>query len=209
MPMTPADVQAKQFKVAFRGYSLDEVDAFLDEVESEIGRLLRENDALRSGSTAARAVAAPQVASGPIDPMEGQEAALRTLLLAQRTAEEAVAEARAEAEQIVGAARADADAATGAARAELERARTHAAASLGDLDAGRARLEQQIEDLRAFEREYRTRLRAFLQAQLHDLEDPHAPEGTGAGVPVGAPAQAAGPGPGDPVVGGVPAAGGS
>ena len=34
MPLTPTDVANKQFKIVFRGYSLDEVDSFLDEVES-------------------------------------------------------------------------------------------------------------------------------------------------------------------------------
>ncbi len=33
MPLTPSDVANKQFRVAFRGYALDEVDSFLDEVE--------------------------------------------------------------------------------------------------------------------------------------------------------------------------------
>ena len=87
MPLTPADVANKQFKVAFRGYSLDEVDAFLDEVESELGRLLRENSQLRDGAAAAPApvVAAEPVSSRtgefPLPGLESQEAALRTLLL--------------------------------------------------------------------------------------------------------------------------------
>ncbi|MCW2776836.1 MAG: DivIVA family protein, partial [Frankiales bacterium] len=133
MPLTPSDVANKQFKVAFRGYSLDEVDAFLDEVESELGRLLRENDELKtSGSRAAsappEAVPAPVVAERPLDSLEGQEAALRTLLLAQRTADEAVAEARAEAAQIVEAARAEADSTLSTARAEADTTLTDARA---------------------------------------------------------------------------------
>ncbi|MCA1693407.1 MAG: DivIVA domain-containing protein, partial [Actinobacteria bacterium] len=94
MPLTPADVANKQFKISFRGYSLDEVDSFLDQVEGELGRLLRENNDLRLGGSGAPATAAsagpapaaplagppsappaPSMAAG-----EGQEAALRTLL---------------------------------------------------------------------------------------------------------------------------------
>ena len=31
MPLTPTDVANKQFRIVLRGYSLDEVDTFLDE----------------------------------------------------------------------------------------------------------------------------------------------------------------------------------
>ncbi|MCA1710089.1 MAG: DivIVA domain-containing protein, partial [Actinobacteria bacterium] len=109
MPLTPADVANKQFKIAFRGYSLDEVDSFLDEVEGELGRLLRENNELRTSSPAAAApvyAAPPPPIAAPPAPGEGQEAALRTLLLAQRTADEAIREAQAEADQILSDARA-------------------------------------------------------------------------------------------------------
>ncbi|MCZ9347521.1 DivIVA domain-containing protein, partial [Streptomyces sp. TRM76130] len=50
MPLTPEDVRNKQFTtVRLReGYDEDEVDAFLDEVEAELTRLLRENEDLRA-----------------------------------------------------------------------------------------------------------------------------------------------------------------
>src|SRR6058998_2906146 len=85
MPLTPEDVQNKRFStVRFKeGYDEEEVDAFLDEVEAELRRLLGENADFRSRPAAA----------------------LRTLLLAQRTADEAIAEAKAEADQLVSAAR--------------------------------------------------------------------------------------------------------
>ncbi len=46
MPLTPEDVQNKEFTtVRLReGYDMQEVDEFLDEVEAELARLLREND---------------------------------------------------------------------------------------------------------------------------------------------------------------------
>ena len=214
MPLTPTDVANKQFRIAFRGYSLDEVDAFLDEVETELTRLLRDNAALqeRAGAPAAAAAAQPVAAAAPAAPlagMEGQEAALRTLLLAQRTADEAIAEARGEAEQIVAAARAEADATLSKARAEAEStvaaARTEAdrtlssaqekaarvdqdvaariQAATGDLDVRRRELETRIEELRAFEREYRTRLKAYLESQLRDLDSGTAPDDGGAAGP--------------------------
>ena len=50
MPLTPEDVRNKQFTtVRLReGYDEDEGDAFLDEVEAELTRLLRENEDLRA-----------------------------------------------------------------------------------------------------------------------------------------------------------------
>ena len=51
MPLTPEDVSNKRFTpVRLReGYDMGEVDQFLDEVEAELTRLLRENDELRKG----------------------------------------------------------------------------------------------------------------------------------------------------------------
>src|SRR5579872_1840027 len=102
MPLTPEDVQNKRFStVRFKeGYDEDEVDTFLDEVEAELRRLLTENSDLRGQAAAAPPVTTPTPTAEPtpppapvVSPEEPQEAALRTLLLAQRTADEAIAEA--------------------------------------------------------------------------------------------------------------------
>jgi DivIVA domain-containing protein len=222
VPLTPTDVANKQFRIAFRGYSLDEVDAFLDEVETELSRLLRDNSDLKSRTAPAAALVpapAPAPAAAPAPPdheplrgLEGQEAALRTLLLAQRTADEAIAEARAEAEQMREAARKEAESAVAAAQHEAQSvvtaARGEAAAALaasksraarldaevaaqisaatGNLDERRRSLEARIEELRAFEREYRTRLQAYLETQLRALGSRGGGENDGsAGAPVG------------------------
>jgi DivIVA domain-containing protein len=50
MPLTPADIHNVAFKkppMGKRGYEEEEVDAFLDEVEQELIRLLEENEALQ------------------------------------------------------------------------------------------------------------------------------------------------------------------
>jgi len=49
MPLTPADVRNKQFSTTRLrpGYDEEEVDAFLDEVEAELDRLIQENEELR------------------------------------------------------------------------------------------------------------------------------------------------------------------
>jgi hypothetical protein len=41
---------------------------------------------------------------------------------------------------------------------------------MGSLESARATLERKVEDLRGFEREYRTRLKSYLESQLRQLE---------------------------------------
>jgi DivIVA domain-containing protein len=225
MPLTPEDVRNKQFTtVRLReGYDEDEVDAFLDEVEAELIRLLRENEECRAqlesvsaGAPVARVKEAPaaSVASVPASAQtaapaaaSGQggergaatpDAAARLLLLAQRTADEAVSEARTEADKIVTEARNKAEAREREAQARAEalereaRARAEELqrdaqvkhdAAIGTLEEQKQKLEHRIGDLRAFEQEYRSRLKSYLQSQLAELEG----RGTGA-APAPAPA---------------------
>ena len=48
--LTPVDVQQVEFRLAFRGYSERDVDAFLDRVTEDLSAYLEENERLRSGS---------------------------------------------------------------------------------------------------------------------------------------------------------------
>jgi DivIVA domain-containing protein len=213
MPLTPEDVRNKQFTtVRLReGYDEDEVDAFLDEVETELRRLIRENDELRAklaaatrAASAAPATTAPQPAveaekkdepakaepeAAPEPPKSvaeppapiaveasGADSAARVLALAQQTADQAIAEARSEANKIVGDARSRAEAIEREARNKadaLERdAQDKHRSIIGVLETQRNALEAQLDQLRQFEREYRSRLKSFLEGQLRQLEAP-------------------------------------
>jgi len=215
MPLTPEDVRNKQFTtVRLReGYDEDEVDAFLDEVETELRRLIRENDELRAklaaatrAASAAPATTAPQpaveaekaekkdeaaksepepapeppksVAEPPpvYEPSAGADSAARVLALAQQTADQAIAEARGEANKIVGDARSRAEAIEREARNKadaLERdAQDKHRSIIGVLETQRNALEAQLDQLRQFEREYRSRLKSFLEGQLRQLDAP-------------------------------------
>src|SRR4051794_33819545 len=68
MPLTPEDVSNKRFTpVRLReGYDMGEVDQFLDEVEAELARLTRENDALRSKLSAAQQGGGATAVSEPV-----------------------------------------------------------------------------------------------------------------------------------------------
>ncbi|MDP9408488.1 MAG: DivIVA domain-containing protein [Actinomycetota bacterium] len=198
MTLTPADVHAVRFRTALRGYSTGDVDAFLDRVAAALASAYDENAALRTalaletGATAAGAVpaAAASARGGGSAPTatlpralpgeSGEETALRTLLLAQRRADQVVVDARAEAERLVADARREAD----ERRAEAAR-RLHdvdreiadrRAEGLAGLAAERQRLEAEVAQLQAFEREYRTRLRAHLESQLQEIDGARRPD---------------------------------
>ena len=105
---------------------------------------------------------------------DGEQQALRVLMMAQRTADDHVSDARREADKLLSEARAKAEELTREARAKaeaLERdARQRHQEAMGGLDAKRTALQKHIEELKQFEREYRTRLKAYLESQLRDLE---------------------------------------
>jgi vacuolar-type H+-ATPase subunit H len=104
----------------------------------------------------------------------GGDSAARVLSLAQQTADQAIAEARSEANKIVGEARSRAEGLERDARSKadaLERdAQEKHRVAMGSLESARATLERKVEDLRGFEREYRTRLKSYLESQLRQLE---------------------------------------
>src|SRR5882757_2199013 len=161
MALTPEDVHNKQFTtVRLReGYDEEEVDAFLDEVEAELTRLLRENEELRAKLAAATRAAAAAQQPQPQQFQPGGDSAARVLALAQQTADQAIAEARNEANKIVGEARTRADGMEREARNKAEALERDAQekhrVAMGSLEQARASLERKVEDLRAFEREYR------------------------------------------------------
>jgi DivIVA domain-containing protein len=243
MPLTPADVRNKQFSTTRLrpGYDEEEVDAFLDEVEAELDRLIQENEELRSklaevlrgGGKPAVALSSPlsdprpdtmvpESAMGqpPVmmerrpEPMpqprpyhaeESMDTAARVLSLAQQTADQAIADARREADDTLGRARREADEVltkarrqaeqiTGDARARaesLERdAQERHRQAMGSLVTQREELERRVDDLRAFEREYRSRLKAYLEGQLRDLEAGVTDSGTFPAMPPAAPPSA-------------------
>lgn len=116
---------------------------------------------------------------------EAKTQAEQMLSGAKTNSERMVTEARAKSEQMVTEAKHRADAMIGDARTRAEtverEARAKAAAleqdaerrhaeTMGPLEEKRAGLERKIDELRTFEREYRTRLRSYLESNLRDLD---------------------------------------
>ncbi|MDT4900619.1 MAG: hypothetical protein QOJ78_1549 [Pseudonocardiales bacterium] len=122
--------------------------------------------------------------------------AVQMLALAQQTADQHLSQSKAEAERLVTEAQANAQATVADANDKSTRQLADAenrAKALGDESAARAAqsiqdaeqraatitaqfeqrkaaLERRVEELRTFEREYRTRLKSYLESQLRDLD---------------------------------------
>jgi DivIVA domain-containing protein len=248
-PLTPLDIQHKEFTKAMRGYAMHEVDTFLDQVTEEFTRMQDEIARLReqASSTAPPQPVPVQQAPPPPPPQPqpvaaeargatgGEEAIARALVMAQRMADQTVEEAKVKAKSMVTEAEARAknmteqaqmrarevteaaqmrarevteaaqmrarevteaaqarareltegletrykeriQSAEARARVAEEQARMQIAQATEQVARRRQELESSIEALRAFERDYRARLRGFVEGQLKALEDA-APSG--------------------------------
>ncbi|OUE30836.1 Cell wall synthesis protein Wag31 [Clavibacter michiganensis] len=182
------------------GYDQDEVDDFLDEVVVELRRLTQENEELRqrlsSGESAPAATTvidtpapaaveqapvvaepeptpepepapAPVVAQAPAAPAvdeDDETSSTSSLLkLARKLHEEHVREGIEKRDALV--AEAHATAARIAAEAEADQRSKTAV-----LEKERQVLEGRIDELRTFEREYRTKLKGYIEGQLRELD---------------------------------------
>ena len=177
MALTPEDVVNKRFQqTKFReGYDQDEVDDFLDEIVVELRRLNQEIDDLRkraaaaearAGGTKGAAAAAPTTfPTADFPELAGVDSTSSNnlLQLARRLHEEHVRE---------GIEKRDALVAEGQATAArvIAEAETNARAKVNKFDQERAMLENSINELRTFEREYRNKLRGYIEGQLKDLD---------------------------------------
>lgn len=150
MTLTPLDIHNKEFKVGFRGYVEAEVDDFLDQVVKEFEALIRENGELK-------------------DRLDDLDQALeryrtiedslnKTLLLAQKAAEEVRTAGEKEVEVL-------------RERARMEAKRV--------MDEAKVQARQAVEDYTEMRREaelFRLRMKTMLQAQLEIFEQAEAKE---------------------------------
>ena len=179
MALSPQTIREQRFKPSRRGYDPAEVDKFRAEVADALEAAQNEATAMearaaaagapqpeQSPSPAARAGGTPARAErpAPVRPsVDEAETISRTLLLAQRTADETVAQAKAEAERLLADARVQAAAQLEAARAEaeglVESARQEARRA-GESE--RVRVEGEVQALLA--------RRDFLESDVEHLE---------------------------------------
>jgi DivIVA domain-containing protein len=133
------------------------------------------------------AAAAPEATIRVETVPEASNAAARLLEIATRNADELVDQAKDEADKIIGEARTKAERLDAESKAKADRlesdARTRAQMldsetaerrqqMFGELERERDKLNSEVENLRAFEREYRSRLKSYFTQQLEALSGP-------------------------------------
>lgn len=180
MDLTPSQVSGATFRSSRKGYDPDEVDAFLARVASALESAQQQATAMEARARAAvarlqEATAAQQIGDtraaapppgGPDEPRVGPDDAetiSRTLVLAQRTADTTIAEARAEAERIAAEARTEAE-------ATLDSTREMSAQLLADARAEARKATEQEREAALEEVEALKARREFLIGDVGQLE---------------------------------------
>lgn len=192
MPLTPEDVVNKRFQpTKFReGYDQDEVDDFLDEIVIEMRRLTQENEDLRQRLLAADGrIAELQRNGGNLQSLNQAEASIpesmtpntafpeaapdmtvfesnntnNLLQLARKLHEEHVKDGLQKRDALIAEGHAT------AARIVREAEAQHKA-DMQRLEQEKALAENDVQRLRTFEKDYRAKLKAYIENQLSDLE---------------------------------------
>ncbi len=217
MDVTPQLIEQIEFSEKFRGYDPDQVDDFLERVGASLSELLAENadlstqvdviqrslEEVRSQPPRTVDAVEPSPIRAAVPQMtddEEIEQATRTLVLAKRTAEAAISEARAEATRMVADARGRAESLLRDATTESERlvrdaqaqredlvrrAREDAEAEFGShrerftaeiasLDSEKAALVGHVEALRSRVDQHRSDLTGTMERIRAVLDDPEA-----------------------------------
>jgi len=137
------DIHNKEFKRAFRGYKEDEVDEFLDKVVADYERLYKENGELKDRIA---------IENERIESYASMEKSLQsTLLIAQTTAEDIVANARKKAEMIV------------------KEAEEQGRKIIEDANNSIVKINKEYEELKKEVQVFKTRFKTLLESELEAL----------------------------------------
>jgi len=188
--LTAEDILSKTFStVKFKeGYDIEEVDDFLDEVVRTLNSVQEENESVKAKLAAAERriaelsradaaqtafqpepVAAPEPQPEPVAAPELQQqpaepaSATGMLQLAQKVHDDYVNAGKAEGERLLAEAQEESSRIVSEAENQSQR-------TLSQLEQERSLLERKIDELRIFERDYRTRLKSYLQNLLGDID---------------------------------------
>lgn len=145
MKLTPLDIHQKEFRRVLRGYSEEEVDAFLDEVATEFERVFQENIDIKEEAERLKKKLAQYE--------KFEETLQDTMLAAQRSAEEIQNNARKAAELVIR-------------DAELK-----AKEIVQNSIAERQAINGEIMALRKLVADFKEKMRAFLQGYLENLDE--------------------------------------
>ncbi|MDY6825701.1 MAG: DivIVA domain-containing protein [Bacillota bacterium] len=145
MPITPLDIQEKEFERSFRGYDMEDVDDFLDEVAGDLEKLLRKNEELKEEIN--------RLLEKNKNYHKMEETLHSAIVVAQETAEEVKQNAKRESDLI---------------RREAER---EAKQIIEDARFRASRIMSEHEELIKQAQIFKMRFRSFIEAQLVSLEN--------------------------------------
>lgn len=189
MALTPDDLLHKRFnEVGFNDayYDQEEVDDYLDEVaeawrqdRAELEQLRAEVQQLRAGQPAGVVTAAPAGEGEEYRPTA--ESSTSLLAMAQKLHDEHVAEGEQRRAELIAEGEAARDELVSKAQADAQQIENDAQARSRELAesfettkqsfAGQQQqLENKIDELQSFERDYRLRLRGYIEMQLRELD---------------------------------------
>ena len=144
--LTPLDIENKRFsKQMMNGYSVNEVDDFLDELTLEYGKIYKENAELKSERD--------ELDSNVGKYRNIENTLQNTLVMAQKTADEIIAVAKQQAEQIV------------------KDAEFSAKTSVEELNTQIMIKEREIDELKKQFEVYKAKMESLLISQLELLKD--------------------------------------
>lgn len=148
--LTPLDIENKKFTKTIKGYNVDEVDDFLDQLTIEYERLYKENAEYKNKFDDQQR---------EIERYKTVEHTLQnTLLMAQSTAEDIKNMAQKQADQIIN-------------EAKLE-----AQKMLEDVNKDEVDVRRKTEELKKQFEVYKAKMEALLISQLELLQDKHENE---------------------------------
>jgi len=167
MDVTPRELRDVEIREAFRGYNRDEVNDLLERAAAAI-------EALNERTRMLSERLAGQSSDSGGGSRETEDMLHRTLLLAQRASDEAIAEAEEKARVMIEEAetrsrRLLADAAI-EARRNTDSERRRLEQEISDLQRRRDALTTDVDGLEHFESDYRSRLMSAMEADLHAIE---------------------------------------
>lgn len=143
--LTPMDIHNKEFKRGFRGYSEEDVDAFMEDIAGDYEKVFRENCELKEQN---------EKIQDKLNQYEKMEKTMNnTLMLAQQTADNAKVTAQKEADLI------------------LQEANNKSKQMMDETLLNLQKSRQELDKLTAQIRAFREKCRAILSSQLRLLDE--------------------------------------
>ena len=160
--LTPLDIQKKEFRRTFRGYSDEDVDSFLDRINQDYETLHRENQILKEKLA--------QNEQNIARYREIEEVLKNTMVMAQKNADELCRNTEKEIKLLLDQARMEAEQITREAEQEaatlIKDAERRATDMISGSESKVKRIMEEYHRLEKDEQVFRMRFRSFLEAQI-------------------------------------------